>query len=137
MKRFEFMEHTADVGIIAYGTRLSEAFANCAYAMFTLIANLDTVSEVTCQLVRVDAEDQESLLVAWLNELLYILDVNRIIIRRFDITKLDDTHLEASCYGETIDPIRHDLRPGVKAATYHMLQVECSDICRVQVILDI
>ena len=69
MKRFEFIDHTADVGIIAYGTDMKEAFAGCAYAMFTMIVDMDTVGEVSSRTVSIQAEDQGCLLVMWLNEL--------------------------------------------------------------------
>ena len=43
VKRFQIIEHTADVGMIAYGRTLAEAFANAAYGMFSIIAGLETV----------------------------------------------------------------------------------------------
>ena len=43
MKKFELIEHTADVGLVAYGKTLAEAFANAAYGLFSIIAELDTV----------------------------------------------------------------------------------------------
>ena len=136
MKSFDVIDHTADVGIIAYGAKLEEAFANAAYGMFTFIADLEKVGETVCQEIEVQAEDEESLLVSWLNELLYQFEVNRIIFRRFDILDLSQTALKANGYGEKIDIKRHHLKSGVKAATYHMLEIEKSNGCRVQVIFD-
>ena len=137
MPRFEVIDHTADVGIIAYGSDLKEAFANSAYGMFSLIADLDSVKENVSRKVNVEATDQEALLVDWLNELLYLFDVEHIIFKRFDITVLSQNRLQAKVYGERIDKSRHRLKTGVKAATYHMLKIEKNKGVRIQFILDI
>lgn len=136
MKRFDIIEHTADVGIVAYGADLKEAFANAAYAMFTLIADLEDVREEVCRQIDARAEDQESLLVSWLNELLYLFDVEGVIFKRFEIIELGEISLQAEGYGEPIDTTRHSLKAGVKAATYHMLQVAKEDGYSIRVIFD-
>ena len=137
MKRFDIIEHTADVGIIAYGGDLREAFANAAFAMFTLIADLGGVKEVDCREIEVEAEDRESLVVACLNELLYLVDMEGVLFSRFKVTDFSDVGLKMKCYGERINPVRHELRGGVKAATYHMLKVESNDVHKIQVIFDV
>jgi SHS2 domain-containing protein len=137
MKRFDVVEHTADTGIIAYGTDMPEAFANAAYGMFSLMADLRQVREETSRYVEAEAGDRESLVVSWLNELLYIFDVERIIFRRFDVLEITNTRLKADAYGEKVDPSRHKLRGGVKAATYHTLKVaERRDRYSIRVIFD-
>ena len=136
-KEFEILNHTADVGIIAYGANMKETFANAAKALFSLITELDDVEEVLYRDVELVAPDQESLLVAWLNELIYLFDAESIIFKRFDITKLDNTQLKARSYGERVDNSRHKMKTGVKAATYHMLKVDKGDGCKVQVLFDI
>jgi len=135
-KRYEIIEHTADTGLIAYGNTLAEAFANAAYGMFSIIAGLDDVREVESRTVTVDEDDAESLLFEWLNSLIYIFDVETIILKRFDITEMEDNRLRAICYGETYDPSRHELKTEIKSATYHMLEVD-REHNRVRVIFDI
>jgi SHS2 domain-containing protein len=136
-KDFEILDHTADVGIIAYGADLSQAFANAARGLFSLITELGDVEEVTRWDIELTASDEESLLVDWLNELVYRFDTEGIIFKRFDIIQLDNTHLKARGYGEKVDSSRHKLKIGVKAATYHMLKVDKNDGFRVQVLFDI
>ena len=41
MRRFQLIEHTADTGLVAHGESLAEAFANAAYGLFSIIAELD------------------------------------------------------------------------------------------------
>jgi len=136
-KEFEILDHTADVGIIAYGADLKQAFANAARALFSLITELDDVEEVLYRDIELTASDEESLLVGWLNELVYRFDTEGILFKRFDIIQLDDTRLKARSYGEKADRARHSLKTGVKGATYHMLKVDKTDGFRVQVLFDI
>ena len=136
-KEFDILDHTADVGIIAYGASLNQAFANAARGLFSLITDLDDVEEALSRDIEVTAPDQESLLVAWLNELIYRFDVENILLNRFDVTQLDSTRLKARTYGEKVDSSRHKLKTGVKAATYHMLKVKKTNGYQVQVLFDI
>jgi SHS2 domain-containing protein len=136
-KEFEILEHTADVGIIAYLADLKQAFANAARGLFSLITELDDVEEVIYRDMEIDASDREGLLVAWLNELVYWFDTEAILFKRFEISRLSDTHLKARGYGEKADSSKHSLKTGVKAATYHMLKVDENNGFRVQVLFDI
>ncbi len=136
MKRFELIEHTADMGLRAYGRTLAEAFANAACGMFSIIAGLDAVKEVASRRVEVNETDLEGLLFEWLNSLLYYFDVEGLIFKRFDIVEFSEGHLAADCWGEKYDASRHQLKLGVKSATYHMLEVDKAKN-QVQVIFDV
>ncbi len=136
-KDFEIIDHTADVGIIAYGADIRQAFANAARAMFSLITELDEVEEVIYRDIELTAPDQESLIVKWLNEFIYLFDTENIIFKRFDITKLNRTQLKARGYGEKVNSSKHQLKTGIKAATYHMLKIDKSDGYQIQVLFDI
>ena len=136
-KDFEIIDHTADVGIIAYGADISQAFANAARALFSLITELNDVAEFLHRDIELTAPDAESLLVAWLNELIYLFDTENIVFKRFDVSKLSNKQLKARSYGEKVDSSKHRLKTGVKAATYHMLKVDNGNVCRVQVLFDI
>jgi SHS2 domain-containing protein len=136
MKRFELIEHTADIGLKACGKSLPEAFANAAYGMFSIIADLGGVKEVEKRRVEINENDVDGLLFEWLNRLLYYFDVEGLIFKRFDIVEFEDKHLTADCRGEKYDASRHHLKLGVKSATYHMLEVDRARN-RVQVIFDV
>ena len=125
MKRaFKIIDHTADVGIIAYGADVEELFSNAALALFSLITEPGSIKEKLHLDVEVSSEDRDSLLVEWLNELIYLFDVKHILFNRFDIESLTHNQLKATCYGESFDPTRHKIKAGVKAATYHMLKLD-------------
>ena len=137
---YEFFEHTADAGIRAYGTGMKEAFSNAAQAMFSLIVDPENVQTGICRDVEISAGDREALLVEWLNELLYLFDAEQLLFHKFDIVFISNTALKARCYGEKAVKSRHELRMGIKSATYHMLKVEDRGPeagCLVQVLLDI
>ncbi len=136
-KEFEILNHTADVGIIAYGADMNQAFANAARGLFSLITELEDVEETEYRDIELTAPDQESLLVEWLNELIYLFDAEQIIFKRFDIAQLSQTHLKARSYGHKVDSSKHKLKMGVKAATYHMLKIEKSNGAKVQVLFDV
>ena len=135
-KRFQLIEHTADVGLIAHGETLAEAFANAAYGLFSIIAELKTVKEAESRQLELSEDDPEALLFEWLNSLIYLFDVEMILFKKFEITSFDSRRLRATCYGEKYDPSRHHLKTEVKAATYHMLKVD-REKNQVQVIFDI
>ena len=136
-KDFEIINHTADVGILAYGADIGQAFANAAKALFSLITELDDVTEILHRDIELEAPDEDGLLIEWLNELIYLFDTENILFKRFDIIKLSNNQLKSRSYGEKVDKSKHKLKTGVKAATYHMLKIDKGDGCKVQVLFDI
>ncbi len=136
-REFEVINHTADVGLVAYGADMSEVFANAAKGLFSLITELDDVREVVRREIELTAPDQESLLVGWLNELIFLFDTEYLLFKRFDIIRISQTELKAVGYGEKVDSSRHEIKIGVKAATYHMLQIDRNDGVKARIIFDI
>jgi len=138
VKPFEIIEHTADIGIVAYGADIKQVFANAALGLFTLMADLDNLKEGVKREIELSAEDVEVLLVQWLNELIYISEVEHVIFKRFEINELSNTRLKATCFGEKIKAGQHRLKREIKAATYHMLKLtKENDRYQVRIIFDI
>lgn len=124
MPPFEIIEHTADIGIRAFGASETEVFENAAVGMFSLISDLEKIREDNDFNIEIEAEDRETLLVEWLNELIYLYDSQELLLKSFRITSLKETALRGIAYGEHIDPSRHDLNADIRAATYHMLKIK-------------
>jgi len=122
-KRFEVTDHTADIGLTAYGKDLADLMANAAYGMLTLIVEPETVNSMVTGKIELEERDEVTLLVGWLNTLLYELDVNRLLFREFDLIISGETRLSAVCRGERLDLAKHRLKREVKAATYHNLDI--------------
>jgi SHS2 domain-containing protein len=135
-KKFDYIQHTADIGVVAYGGNLKEAYANAAYGMFSIITDLRKVRLIESREVELEENDAEALLFAWLNHLIYLFEVERILFKKCEIVTLTEGHLKAVCRGEKIDIQRHVLKLGVKAATYHQLRIDPVQN-EVQVIFDI
>lgn len=123
-KTFKLLEHTADVGLVACGRTLPDAFASAALGLFSIIAELKTVRESESRTLKISEDDSEALLVSWLNSLIYLFDTEMFLGKRFEIKEFDGYRLKAVCYGECYQPSRHRLKTGVKAATYHQLRVD-------------
>jgi SHS2 domain-containing protein len=139
MKKFEIFEHTADIGIIAYGKTLKQAFANTAYGMFSiLVADLKPVQPAKTIHVEVSGNDLQEILVAFLSELLYNHTVGNLILNKFSIKEIGDKFLKATAKGEYYDPNRHEILHEIKTVTYHQLRIEeLEKYWRIQVIFDI
>ena len=138
MGRYELLDHTADIGIIASGKGLPEAFSNAAYAMFDILTDIDRIEEASSIEVQVSARNVEELLVAWLDELLYQYETKRFIGSRFAIDNMNDTSLRASVFGEKVDLARHEIKTEIKSVTYHQLMVEkIESEWKAQVIFDV
>lgn len=138
MLSFEILDHTADVGIKSYGNTLKEAFENAAAGMFSLITDLDVIKMELSDEIFVEAEDRESLLVEWLNEIIYNFEVEYKAYKRFKIVDWDgEHHLRAIVYGEPLDLGRHQIKSQIKACSYHMLKIEHGDLWSAQVIFDV
>ena len=136
MPKYRLIDHTADTGLEAYGKTMAEAFANAAFGLFSIITDLRKVRLKESRNIEIAEHDSEALLFEWLNYLLYVFDVETLIFKKFDIKYFNGKKLNAVCWGEKYDPLRHQLRTGVKAATYHMMQVDPKHN-KVRVILDI
>jgi SHS2 domain-containing protein len=135
---FKILEHTADIGIVAYGEDINKAFINAAKGLFSLIIDPEAVSVKKHWEIAVTAPDREALLVNWLNELIYLLDAQGTLFKDFEIIEISETGLKVKGYGEKINAKKHHLKREVKAATYHQLKIEqTTDGWLAQVIFDI
>ena len=135
---FEILEHTADIGLRAWGATLQEAFENAATALSAIVVELDDIQPRIAYPIAASGDDDQSLLVNWLNEALYYLDARRIVLRRFRIEHFGDGRVAGQAWGEPRDPVKHRPKVIVKGVTYHQLKIEQRpDGCAVQVFLDI
>jgi len=126
-KGFEFLEHTADAYVAAYGKNLAEAFENAALAMFNVMTETEKVASKVEDYVEVEAEDEYALLYSWLEALLIKFDVEKTLYSKFKILELKKTSdgfkLKAKIWGEKFNPEKHPQKVGVKAVTYHRMEI--------------
>jgi len=126
-KGFKFLEHTADAYIAAYGKDLAEAFENAALAMFDVMTEVEKVSSEVEDYVKVVAEDEYALLYSWLEALLVKFDIKGMFYSKFkvlDLNKISNGfRLRAEIWGEKFNPEKHVQKVGVKAVTYHRMEI--------------
>lgn len=138
MKRYELIDHTADIGIKVYGRDLMELFRNAAFAMFDIMADLEGLKTSVTVEVRKSAPNREELLVEWLDDLLYNFYIKGLIFNEFEIMELDDKHIAGRAFGRHIGENRSRLKTEIKAVTYHELKIEEKDnIWQTQLIFDV
>ena len=139
MKKFEYLDHTADIGIRAYGQDLKDLFENAAEAMLAATAELDTIDEKMLGEVSVTASTLPDLMLNWLDELNFQHQVEEIFFCRTDIREISPNRLRAIVFGEAYNEDQHVVLTEIKSVTFHHLQVEqTSDgFWTAQVIFDI
>ncbi len=138
-KKFEFLEHTADLKFIAYGETLASCFENSANAMFSAIADIDSVITEKHD-IDLEAEELEILLHDWLSELLFLFTTEEFLPKKFNVSirKNKNYKLHAVVSGEKFDNKKHSIKAEVKAITYHDMLVGKKDsIWTAQVLCDI
>lgn len=137
-KPYEVFEHTADIGLHAYGSTLLELFIHAAQGMESLMVAPEQVQAQVSREIEVDGHDNISLLIAWLNELIFLFDTEYLLFRQFQIDALTETQLKARALGEPYDAQHHDLSSAIKAVTWHEATVEkTEDGYKARIIFDI
>ena len=141
-RQYEFLEHTADAYVAAYGGNLAEAFENAAVAMFDVMTEVEKVNPLTEDHVEANGEDEQELLYNWLEALLVKSEINRMLYSKFKISELNHDsngfRLKARIWGEKFDAERHLQKVGVKAITYHRMEiVKAPEQVTLRFILDI
>ena len=138
MKEYETIDISGDVGLKIYGNDLSGIFVNAARGLYSLITETSSVRAERDMKVRAAGDTPESLLVAFLNELIFYFDTDGFIGRAITINRLYENSVVATVSGEEFDIERHERRLLLKAATYHKVSVRKSGgIWTASVIFDI
>ena len=134
---YETFEHEADIGIRGFGSSPEQAFENAAVALYSVMVNTGKIEPREKKAVTVSAPDRELLLVEWLNALLSLSDIERLVFSKFEV-KIKDTSLTGIAWGEPLDRAWHEAHVEVKGATYHMLSVKEEDgRYRAQCVVDV
>jgi SHS2 domain-containing protein len=119
---WEHFAHGADVGVRGVGPTKAHAFEQAALALMHVITDPAQVRPEAAVAIRCEAPDDEFLLVEWLNALVYEMATRRMLFGRATVS-IDDHHLEATVWGETVDVARHEPAVEVKGATLTALRV--------------
>jgi SHS2 domain-containing protein len=135
---WEHFEVEADVGVRGWGASRAEAFAQVTLGVFALIVPVQSVQPGERREVRAQADSAEALLVAWIDECLYVHDIEGFVVRAVELSVCTDTLAHGLLHGEILDPARHRSGTVVKGATYHHVGVALRQgVWEAQVIVDV
>ncbi|MEW6103285.1 MAG: dephospho-CoA kinase [bacterium] len=120
--RFKLFEHTADIGIIAFGRTKEELFSNSAYGMFSILADLSNVR--CCERIKISSSGNgyDEMLVNTLSELLFCFTGKGYLLKRFK-TEISGNNISVSAFGEKLNK-SHLLKMEIKTVTYHNLEIK-------------
>lgn len=134
---YEVLSHTADTGLAATGSSLGELISELAEGMFGLLAAEGGHTEGESIEISVSAETPEDLVVDVLSHLLYVSEVQNVLLWGFETT-MDDRHTARVLAHSTPFEIANVEGPAIKAVTYHDLEVsENDDGWRARVYFDV
>jgi len=135
MKKFEILEHKADLKIRAFGKTKEELFLNMLLGMVSGLRPKVKSQKSKVKSIQIKSLDLEALLVDFLSEALYFSQVNKEIYRNIKFQKFTDKELEGELIGQKIERFGED----IKAVTYHGLDIhqEKDGIWQATVLFDI
>lgn len=120
MRKFEILEHKADLKIKVFGKTKKELFENAMLGMFEGGRyEPELEKKVSKVKVKIKSIDFSSLLVDFLSEILYLVETKKVVFQKVNFKKFSENEIEAILVGKKLK------RMGVhiKAATYHDLKV--------------
>ncbi len=127
---FEYLDHTADIGVRGIGKTVEEAFCEAARAIFNLMVDLEEIVPEKAIHVTVEARQLDLLLVEWLSALLAKKDLEGLLLARFHVELREMENgfsLQGVGWGEPFDLKRHQPKTEVKGVTYAGLRVQRED----------
>ena len=137
MKQYEYLEHTSDEQFRAYGRSWEEAFTNAAYAMFDIITDHTKVESILEKKFSIKAENKEALVYDFLEEFLYYVDAEGILLHEINDLNINNNTLTVKFSGDD-ETNRYDINTHIKAVTYqNMIVKKKNDRYIIQVVVDI
>ncbi|MBY0546429.1 MAG: archease [Candidatus Obscuribacterales bacterium] len=136
------LDHTADMGFEVNGDSLQAVFELCANALTSILTDLTAITAEQTTPVQLEAADIDGLMYAWLSEILYLFDGEKMLFTSFKCSSLNlsetSCSLTAELGGEQYDPEKHRISTYVKAITFHQMRiVDQPPNCSARVFIDI
>lgn len=116
MKKFEFLEHTADIKFQAFGKTREEVFINCALALSNVLYDRK-IREKKIYKLKAQGDDNESLLYNFLEELLFLFDTENFLLSKVKEIKIKDNRITAKLTGDNSE--KYEIKTYIKSPTYN------------------
>ena len=123
-KGYAFFEHTADVGMRAWGATLEELFRHAAKGLVELLVEDSVIALRETRSVVLSASTVEGLLHHWLTELIGRFDMDQFLPGGYEFDAMSETALRGRLSGECFQLGRHTHGVEVKGVTRHQFRVE-------------
>lgn len=121
-KGYEYLEHTADVKIRAYGLTLSQAFENMAKATTGVMTDVDLVKQHVNKRINIASENTERLLYDFLDEIIYLMDTEEFLTAKA-IVNIHGNSLSADLKGDYQNENQYEVHTYIKSVTLNELKV--------------
>jgi protein archease len=121
---WEHFDVEADVGVRGWGPSLADAFSQVALGTLAIIVPPEDVLESERREVRAQGDSPEELLVNWVNECLYVHEIEEFVVGRVEVFRVGEGVVHGMLHGEALDRTRHRVGTVVKAATAHGVTLE-------------
>jgi len=122
---FRFLEHTADVRVECWGETSESLLQSSAQALYAIAMYASQTRADVQQTLELSAETREELLVYWLQELIFLMEVRYFVATVFHFDESTATHVRATALGYVYDP--RERATEIKAATYHGMTIREED----------
>ena len=137
MTRFDYFEHTADIGIRGFGETFLNALESVSYGMFDYICNTEKIEEEIERHIEINAKEKEDQVILFLNKLIYLFETEHFIPVKYELTQFTNQTIHAVLHGAILDPSKNEVNSEVKAATYHNLKIKKDREWMIEVIVDV
>lgn len=122
MEKYKFFEHTADAKFQAYGKTLEEAFSNAALAMFSVMTDIKKIKPKIKKEISVEGIDQKQLLYNFLEEFLFLMDTEFLLLSNVEKIKISGNKLTAAASFDKAE--NYETHGDVKAVTYQEMEIK-------------
>ena len=119
---FEFLEQPSGIGVLARGTSRKEALIAASHGLVSILVDPASFSPVEERYFKAPGTEEATLIVNWLNEILFFFDTEGLVFVEFAIDSWTTEEITGRAKGERFDIDRHESRTAVKAATYHQFE---------------
>ena len=136
---FELLEHPSDIGVLARGDSREHALIEASKGVTSIMVDPSGIHGNEERALLVEGADEASQIVNWLNEILFLFDAEGLVFEDFAVDSWSTDGIRGRARGEHLDPLRHEIRTAVKAATYHQFEMRTPEpgVWEIRVFMDV
>lgn len=123
-KKYRVLNRSSDLVIKVFGKTQAELFANSAFALFDILADMEKVEVRDSLQLEVEGGDRDDLMVNWVRELLYLFQGSDFLVKEVEVQEIKENYVRAEVKGEKFDPDRHEIRREIRAVAYDQSRME-------------